>query len=469
MLEEAAAIAEERAGDGARAFQWLCEALPLAGGSLALEREVLRLAETTGGHARAADALAALAASAADTLPPLPLAHVHERRGTLLEEKVGDLVGARRSYEAALALTPERLGPRRRLLSVMVRLRELPAAAALMVEPAVSPATRATVLMPLYESLAREAGTLPAAAAALAQAAEKSDGVDLEPRARGASCTRASPPRSSPTVRTPPPPTRRWRGRSAPSRGTSRRCGSARSCNAPAATVGWSRRCSGSAAEQPNDLEVLREAAAVALAKSDEPLALELLAQLAERATRLAHTRAGGPGRRGRGRGRGARRRRERAAERGARRGRAHQARDLAAGRRRAAPGRRRDPPRLAAPRRRAQRDGPRRRGGRDPDSGGRCTKRRRPTKAAREALARLYEGERRFADATALRLAELEATSGSERRLSLRLEIVRVGGLLEQRSNAADVLRANLAERPGHAETVTRLAEVLLAKGQAR
>ena len=51
----------------------------------------------------------------------------------------------------------------------------------------------------------------------------------------------------------------------------------------------------------------------------------------------------------------------------------------------------------------------------------------------AREALARLYERERRFADATSLRLAELEATDESGRRLALRLEIVRLSGLLEK------------------------------------
>ncbi len=58
LLEEAAALAEERAGDRARAFEWLCQALPLAGENLALGREVLRLAEATGGAARAAEALA---------------------------------------------------------------------------------------------------------------------------------------------------------------------------------------------------------------------------------------------------------------------------------------------------------------------------------------------------------------------------------------------------------------------------
>jgi hypothetical protein len=180
LLEEAAGIAEERAGDRARAFEWLCQALPLAGENLALVREVLRLGEATGGAARAAEALAG--AIAAGGWAPLPLAHLHERRGALLEENVGDLAGARASYEAALALTPERLGPRRRALGVAVRLGDLPAAATLLVDAAVSPATRANVLLPFYESLAREAKVVPAAAAALAGAADQAG--ELDPPAR---------------------------------------------------------------------------------------------------------------------------------------------------------------------------------------------------------------------------------------------------------------------------------------------
>ena len=216
LLEEAAAIAEERAGDRARAFEWLCQAFPLAGENLALGREVLRLAEATGGAARAAEALAG--AIAAGGWTPLPLAHLHERRGALLEENVGDLVAARASYEAALALTPERLGPRRRALAVAVRLGDLAGAAALLVDAAVSPATRANVLLPLYESLAREAGALPAAAAALAHAADQACRAGAVRAARAARARRRDP--VSANVRIPRRPTRRSRGRSAPSPGT---------------------------------------------------------------------------------------------------------------------------------------------------------------------------------------------------------------------------------------------------------
>src|SRR4029079_11668337 len=83
----------------------------------------------------------------------------------------------------------------------------------------------------------------------------------------------------------------------------------------------------------------------------------------------------------------------------------------------------------------------------------------------AREALARLYEREGRFGDGGALRAAELERSQDQERRLALRLEIVRLGGLLEQRSNAPDVLTASLRERPGHAPTLRNMTAVLVAK----
>ena len=86
---------------------------------------------------------------------------------------------------------------------------------------------------------------------------------------------------------------------------------------------------------------------------------------------------------------------------------------------------------------------------------------------AAREALARLYETDGRFADAVGLRVAELDRSRDAERRLALRLEIVRLGGLLEQRSNAPEVLRASLGERPGHGPTLRKLADVLVAKGR--
>ncbi|HSY40585.1 MAG TPA: tetratricopeptide repeat protein, partial [Polyangia bacterium] len=461
LLEEAAAIAEERAGDRARAFEWLCQAFPLAGENLALGREVLRLAEATGGAARAAEALAG--AIAAGGWAPLPLAHLHERRGALLEESVGDLVGARASYEAALALTPERLGPRRRALGVAVRLGDLAGAAALLVDPAVSPATRANVLLPLYESLAREAGVLPAAAAALAHAADQTS--DLEPSARrelhahvaatlfGECQDPAAADRALARALSAEP------GHVA----TLRQRAELQRAGGGDGLVETLRRLSD---EQPNDLDFLREAAAVALAKSDEPLAVELLGRLAERAARLAQLDAGSSGT-------------EAAlhaaahaidesvrlhvADGGLERVRRATAMLLEGARLPAVTETRRAWLRRAAELTETQLADP---------AGAiriwRTLHEEAPAdERAREALARLYEGEHRFADATSLRLGELESTDESARRLELRLEIVRLSGLLEKQSDAPEVLRANLAERPGHVETVRRLAEVLLAKGK--
>ena len=464
LLEEAAAIAEERAGDRARAFEWLCQALPLAGENLALGREILRLAEATGGAARAAEALAG--AIAAGGWAPLPLAHLHERRGALLEESVADLVGARASYEAALALTPERLAPRRRALAMAVRLGDLSGAAALLVDAAVSPATRANVLLPLYESLARDAGLLPAAAAALAQAADQAS--ELEPSARrelhahvaATLFGECQDPAAADAALA------RALGAEPGHVATLRQRAELQRARGGDGLIETLRRLSD---EQPNDLDVLREAAAVALAKSDEPLAVELLGRLAERAARLAQLGlaqldAGSSG--------------TEAALDAAAHAIDESVRLQVAGggpeplrratamllegaRLPAATETRRAWLRRAAELTEHQLA----------DTAGairiwRTLHEEAPAdEPAREALARLYEGERRFADATSLRLRELESTEESGRRLALRLEIVRLSGLLEKQSDAPEVLRANLAERPGHVETVRRLAEVLLAK----
>jgi tetratricopeptide (TPR) repeat protein len=460
LLEEGAARAEERGSDRARAFAWLCDALPLAGGSLALEREVLRLAESTNGWARAAEALSG--AIAAGGLPPLPLAHLHERRGALLEERVGDLHAARAAYAEALALAPERLEARRRLVRASAKLNDFATAAALIVDADVSPATREQGLLPFYESLGREAGHLPEAVAALGEAVEKA--AALEPRARrdlhgwvaaallgegadavaDAALARAlgADPGHVPTLR--------------------RRAELQRARK----DAGLGETLQRLAAEQPDDLDALAEAAELALATRDEPLALDLFGRLADRAMRLARLGAFASG---------GRQPLDAAAQAIDEIVRLHVA-SRAPERLLLATALLLEGARLPAPtearhgwlRLAAQiAEGPLADAAEairiwralHEDAPG--------TADAREALARLYEGGGRFADVAALRLGELQAEAAAERRLALRLEIVRVGGLLEERSNAAEVLRANLAERPGHGPTLRRLAEVLLQKGR--
>jgi tetratricopeptide (TPR) repeat protein len=81
------------------------------------------------------------------------------------------------------------------------------------------------------------------------------------------------------------------------------------------------------------------------------------------------------------------------------------------------------------------------------------------------EALASLYAAEDRLVDLAELRRRQLDRAVDPERRLGLRLEIERLGAVLEERSDRVSMLRANLNERPGHAATVDAIAAVLQAK----
>ncbi len=83
----------------------------------------------------------------------------------------------------------------------------------------------------------------------------------------------------------------------------------------------------------------------------------------------------------------------------------------------------------------------------------------------AAEALAVLYAAEDRLLDLGELRRKQLERTADPERRLALRLDIERLAAVLEARGDRLALLRANLAERPGHAITIDTVAELLGAK----
>ena len=176
-------FAEERAGDRARAFAWLCQALPLAGENLALEREVLRLAEATGGFAaRRRGAGGAIAA---------------RRRGRRCRSRTFTNGAGRcsRSASAISAARARQLRGRARPHARAPRAAPQPrcarrsasatsaAAAALLVDAARLAATRATTCCCRSTSRwparrARSRPRLPALAHAADQAA------DLEPSAR---------------------------------------------------------------------------------------------------------------------------------------------------------------------------------------------------------------------------------------------------------------------------------------------
>lgn len=81
--------------------------------------------------------------------------------------------------------------------------------------------------------------------------------------------------------------------------------------------------------------------------------------------------------------------------------------------------------------------------------------------------LATLSEQEGRLSEALTLRMRELPLIDDPARRLELRLELARLTGLLEERGGRIDVLRANLADHPGHAATLDALNQVLVERGR--
>jgi len=459
ILEDAAVCADTRAGDQKRALAWLCEALPLAGASARLEQEVLRLAEATGDFAGVARALGETIA--AGGAPALTLAHLHELRGQLLETRISDLGAATASYASALALTPERLEPRRSLLRTLVRVGRFADAAKLLVDAGTNRDARDAELLPLFESLARDAGKIGPALSALEEAIDAASGLDAAARrdlhahaatafvehgqdidaAEALDRALAADPRHVPTLLRRTELQRRHPDR-------------------PLVET-----LSRLAAEQPDNLDYLREAADIASrAISDEPLAIQLLGRLYDHAGNLLSRGAPATGRLAAA---------DAAAQAVDESVRMHVASGAAerlgiattllldSARLRVSDERRRGWLRRAAELTDSALD----------DKPGairiwRLLHEQAPQDdVAREALARLYEREGRFADGVALRAAELERSQDQERRLALRLEIVRLGGLLEQRSNAPDVLTASLRERPGHAPTLRKLTDVLVAK----
>ena len=234
--------------------------------------------------------------------------------GSLLEERVADLAAARESYAAALALTPERLEPRRSLLRTLVRLGRFADAASLLVDANTAPDARDTVLLPLYESLALERGEIRGAVTALANAVDAAPGLDASSRrdlhariatalvdhcqdmdAAEAALDRAlaADPRHVATL---------LRRAELQRRRPDRRL------------VDTLTRL---AVEQPDNLDFLREAAEIASsALADEALAIELLGRLCDRAGNLLARGARAAGRMAAADVAALRRRRDRAAAR---------------------------------------------------------------------------------------------------------------------------------------------------------
>ena len=106
LLLEAADLHEERAGNAAAALRAVARALPLSPDDTAIEARLARLAEATSAWAAAAEALGL----AVDACEPGPrAAELHFQRGAVLEERLADPAGALSAYLAALGFAEDRL------------------------------------------------------------------------------------------------------------------------------------------------------------------------------------------------------------------------------------------------------------------------------------------------------------------------------------------------------------------------
>jgi tetratricopeptide (TPR) repeat protein len=466
LFEEAALMAEGRAGDAARALPWLCQALPLAPGDLHLCRELLRLARATGTLGAAAQALGE--AIATGQAAPLVLAQLGEERARLLEEAVpADLAAACDSYAAALALCPQRRELREGLVRTAGQLGRWNDAAAALIDPAVPAELRDTTLLPLFEEIAVVADASAAAIRALGTAVEHDSKLaplarrDLEiavaqlflergadPAAADAALGRALAldPRHVPALLL---------------RAEVQRRRPDRALYLTLVQLGT---------ERPENLDFLREAAELASGKlDDDTLAIAVLGRLcdeAERLLRLGTTATGTLD---------AKTAAQYALDRMVAR---HVAAGTAERSRRAiallTAGAQLDGAAFGA----AERQAWLRRAAELTETalGDRAAAielwrhlhEQAPDEAEpREALCRLLEQEERFGEAIWVRAAELARSRDAGRRLAMRLEIVRLCGLLDAKVSPADVLRANLGERPGHTASLRELTTVLTRQGR--
>ena len=84
------------------------------------------------------------------------------------------------------------------------------------------------------------------------------------------------------------------------------------------------------------------------------------------------------------------------------------------------------------------------------------------------DRLATMYERRGRVPELLALKRRELELDLTPERRLDVRLAAARLLGQLEDKGGRVDLLRQNLADRPGHVESIAEITSVLETKGKS-
>lgn len=80
-------------------------------------------------------------------------------------------------------------------------------------------------------------------------------------------------------------------------------------------------------------------------------------------------------------------------------------------------------------------------------------------------ALGDMLEQEERYPELLTIRHHELARTEDPARKLDLRLDVSRVVGIVEERGGRISALRRNLDEQPGHDPSIAALTEVLSAK----
>jgi predicted Zn-dependent protease len=167
LLREAADLHEQKREDAAAALAALARALPLAPEDTGIEERMIALAEATGDHATLARALGeAVEAGPEDERA----ADLHERRGGLLEEHLGDAEGALEAYLASFALAPERPQTAAAIVRVATALGRWDTAATAIVTSARATESLERALLGAFEGAAAKAGAWDAAAGALAAA-----------------------------------------------------------------------------------------------------------------------------------------------------------------------------------------------------------------------------------------------------------------------------------------------------------
>ena len=87
--------------------------------------------------------------------------------------------------------------------------------------------------------------------------------------------------------------------------------------------------------------------------------------------------------------------------------------------------------------------------------------------RTAAKALAKLYEEADLLNDLLVLRRRELEDAASAAERIELRLELARLGEIVENRTGRFEMLLANLDDRAGHPATVTAIGSLLRSRGR--